>query len=94
MIGVYLAIALGLVAGATLVGGLVWTIVLLRRITGHLATIHPVLRQVAERTDPVGEYVAGIGTNVRSLAEAVAQALDQVRTRVPGPDHVTTEGGQ
>lgn len=78
MIGGYIAIVLALLAGAILAGGLIWTIALMRRVTGHLATIHLVLRAVAERTDPVGGYVAGIAGNVHSLEAAVAHLVDVV----------------
>lgn len=86
MNGAHVTIALALLAGAILAGGLARTVGLMRRITGHLATIHLVLRAVAERTDPVGGHVAGIAGNVHSLEAAVTDLVALAETRPwPGP---------
>ena len=75
-----LAELLAALAAIELVVGLVITIRLMLDVSDRLATIYLLLRSISERTAPVDEYVAGIGSNVHALDSATAELENLART--------------
>jgi hypothetical protein len=67
------AIAASIFTGVLLIFYLVRVVGLMRRIATSLATVRLLLRTVANQTEGVPDFVAGIQVNVESLGDAVDQ---------------------
>ena len=81
MSGSSVAAALALLAGVVLLGGLVWIVIVMRRISHRLATIRLLLRAIGLRTEPVAGFVANIGANVAAIRHGVSDLERAARRR-------------
>jgi hypothetical protein len=85
-----LAAALAISSGVMLIAVLSRVVVLMRHLSGSLASVHLVLRSVALQTEPVEGYVDGISENVASIEVAVRDLLNFVLSSVGPAAHRAT----
>lgn len=69
---------------------LVWVVLILRRIADTLGKVTFGVRAIAHRTEPLGELVDAINTDLAPVADAI-EALEE---RVAGPRAARTATGE